>query len=210
MNNSKNILFQNNLHILKKYVPMSAADILSRWIIEYKVQFKITRSRLTKLGDYCPKGPQCLPCITINHDLNPYAFLITAIHEFAHHFTFISHGNRVDPHGPEWKKQYAETLMSFMKLNIFPPDILHALNRHIKNPAASSCTDPFLQKVLSFYDSGQDETVLLEHLPVQTLFEFRKKIYVKEFVRRKRILCTCKESGKQYLFQPGVKVLPIE
>jgi hypothetical protein len=210
MNSSKDILYQNNLNILKKYVPESAAEILSRWIIEYKVRFKITRSRLTKLGDYTPGGPDGLPSITVNHDLNPHAFLITAVHEFAHHFTFISNGNRVEPHGPEWKKHYADALVIFMKINVFPPDVLYALNRHIKNPAASSCSDPFLQKVLSFYDIKQDDTVLLEHLPVHTLFEFRKKIYVKEYLRRKRILCTCKETGKQYLFQPGVKVLPVE
>lgn len=210
MNSSKDILFQRNLNILKKYVPESAAKILSYWIIEYKVRFKITRSRLTKLGDYTPNGPDGLPSITVNHDLNPYAFLITAVHEFAHHFTFVIYGNRVEPHGPEWKKQYADALMQFMRINVFPPDVLYALSRHVKNPAASSCSDPFLQKVLSFYDSMHDDSVLLEHLPVQTLFEFRKKIYIKEQTRRKRILCTCKESGKQYLFQPGVKVLPVE
>ncbi|MCX8080422.1 MAG: SprT-like domain-containing protein [Bacteroidia bacterium] len=206
---TKETLFQNNIKVLSRYIPQPAAIRFSEWILTYKISLRITRDRCTKLGDYSPKSAKGVPSITINHNLNPYAFLITLVHEFAHHFNYLKHGLNVEPHGHEWKREYAVLLSEFMRMDIFPPDLLHALKKHIQNPPASSCADPFLQKILSFYDED-DGSIPIEHLPVNALFEFRNKVYKKEQLRRKRILCTCRETRKQYLFQPGVKVFPLE
>jgi len=70
--------------ILAQYIPEEAIDKVLNRIIEKKVHLKITRGRRTKLGDYRPPVRHSNHRISINHDLNPYAFLITFIHEFAH------------------------------------------------------------------------------------------------------------------------------
>ena len=49
------------------------------------MKFKIVAPRRTKLGDFKAKGNKNNKSqITINGDLNPYAFLITTLHELAH------------------------------------------------------------------------------------------------------------------------------
>ena len=48
--------------------------------------------------------------ITVNGDLNPYSFLITTIHEFAHLVTFEEYQGRVKPHGKEWQLTYSKML----------------------------------------------------------------------------------------------------
>src|SRR5690554_6336368 len=92
----------NNISILEKYMPAQAAELIAQWIAETSCQFKITGSRKSKFGDYRPpfggKGHR----ISVNHDLNPYAFLITTVHEFAHLHTWHEHKNKVQPHGPNW------------------------------------------------------------------------------------------------------------
>jgi len=195
--------------VLKKYIPDQAVPKITEWIFEYKVKLIITRSRQTKLGDYCYKGPEKGHYITINHDLPPFEFLITLVHEFAHLKTFVKYKYSVLPHGAEWKKEYKECMLPFMQMNIFPPDILHALHKHIHNPSAASCTDVFLQKVLNFYRKTNDAEVMLEYLPERSLFEYRNKVYRKEQKVRKRIMCVCQETKRKYLFQPLVPVSPV-
>ena len=55
----------------------------------------------------------------MNGDLNPYSFLITTLHEFAHLHTFQQHGNRVNPHGDEWKTNFRKLLIDMIKKIFF-------------------------------------------------------------------------------------------
>ena len=73
-----------NQSILDKYLPEQAVPVIAQWIYKYDFKLKIKKSRSSKYGDYRPpvKGQNHL--ITINHDLNKYAFLITLVHEIAH------------------------------------------------------------------------------------------------------------------------------
>ena len=65
-------------------MPEEAAPIISNWINDTGCLFKISRSRSSKLGDYRAPFRGSPHRISVNHDLNPYSFLITTIHEFAH------------------------------------------------------------------------------------------------------------------------------
>ena len=60
---------------------------------------KVKKSRSSKYGDYRPplKGSNHL--ITINYDMNKYAFLITLVHEIAHLTNWNKHKDKVKPHG---------------------------------------------------------------------------------------------------------------
>jgi hypothetical protein len=86
---------------LSKYIPEGAAPIISQWINDTGCRFKVTRARSTKLGDYRAPYQGQPHQITVNHDLNPFSFLITAVHEFAHLKTWIDHKGKVKPHGRE-------------------------------------------------------------------------------------------------------------
>lgn len=92
--------------VLRKYLPagseLYAADLMEK----HKIQLRIKNPRLTKLGDYRPPTEDNSHRISINRDLNPFAFLITFMHEVAHLLNFEKSGPRVPPHGLEWKREF--------------------------------------------------------------------------------------------------------
>jgi len=106
--------------ILKKYLPEQSVDLIYDWLQQYNIHLKVSRARSSKLGDYRPpqngKGHQ----VTVNHDLNRYAFLITLVHEIAHMLVWEKHGNRVKAHGREWKDVYRQMMVPFIERELFP------------------------------------------------------------------------------------------
>jgi hypothetical protein len=52
------------------------------------IQFFYTRDTIDQTGRFQVPTGQKIQTITINHDLNPYQFLITYIHEVAHYRAF--------------------------------------------------------------------------------------------------------------------------
>ena len=79
---------------------------LENLIILNKVQFILSKPRKTKLGDYRAIPNESLFIVTVNNNLNPVQFLITVLHELAHHFTWMKHKSIAKPHGKEWKQEY--------------------------------------------------------------------------------------------------------
>jgi len=196
---------------LGKYLPVLTIDKVYDWIIQYRIHFKITRSRNSKLGDYRPLNKGKAHKITVNHDLNQYAFLITFVHEVAHLTAYEKYQNRVLPHGQEWKNEFKELLVPFMTKHIFPDDVLAALSEYIQNPAASSCSDAHLLRTLRKYDKKKSslETILhVEDLPENATFLYREKIFKKGKLLRKRYQCTELSSKRSYLFSPLAEVSP--
>jgi predicted SprT family Zn-dependent metalloprotease len=191
---------------LAPFLPERCAPLIAHWIVSLKVKFKVSRPRQTKLGDF-RAGVNGRPHqITINSDLNPYAFLTTTVHEFAHLGCYLKHGHRVAPHGPEWKAIFSEMLAPFADHNIYPEDVKKAVLKHIKNPKASSCSCPDLTRVLARYDA--DPGVLLADLPLSTPFTFKGINFVANEKKRTRYLCTRLSDRKQYLISGRAKVDP--
>lgn len=192
---------------LSKYIPTAAAPIISQWINDTNCRFKVTRSRSTKLGDYTAPFRGNPHQITINHDLNPYSFLITTIHEFAHLKTYQEFKNKVKPHGLEWKENFKNLMMPFLKLNIFPIDIIKAISNYMDNPAASSCTDLNLYRVLKKYDQKSLEVLHVEDLEIDSFFYLKNgRKFQKGEKLRKRFRCIEIISNKTYLFHPLAEV----
>ncbi|MDZ7848645.1 MAG: hypothetical protein U5L96_18960 [Owenweeksia sp.] len=66
------------------------------------VMLKIVSPRKTKFGDYrFPQKRDPRHRISLNSNLNPFAFLITLIHEMAHLKAFKDYGHKIKAHGPE-------------------------------------------------------------------------------------------------------------
>lgn len=209
MNQARAIQFQKNSAVLKKYIPELAVDAIATWVVELDFKLKITKERETKFGDYTAPHSGLNHVITINYNLNKYAFLVTLVHEVAHLVTYNLHKNKVLPHGKEWKVNFKNLMVPFLKTEIFPIDVLAALNRYLQNPAASSCTDVSLYKVLKSYDADTG-LVLLEYLPYNTEFIYRDRVFVKKELIKKRFKCIEADTQKVYLFQSIAEVTVIK
>lgn len=192
---------------LQNHLPTPSIPIVVPWLVDNHVALTIARKRQTKLGDYRPpfngKGHR----ISVNGDLNPYAFLNTLVHEIAHLFTWKQFKQTVKPHGMEWKVTYQRLLQPFLDRQIFPNDLEVALRNYLTNPAASSCADPYLYKAFRKYDAppaGLPEGIkvaLVEELPEgQVFFMANGRSFIKGKKRRTRFLCTERGTNKQYTF----------
>ena len=194
------------LTYLQNYVPASAAALALELLQQYKVHLTITKERKTVLGDYRHAHNNAAHRISVNGNLNQYAFLITLVHELAHLVTFLEYGNRVQAHGREWKHVYKLLLVQFLELNIFPQDILTALRSSLHNLPASSCADEDLMRVLKQFDRDNG-MVLVESLTEDQLFDIGEgRIFKKGKKLRKRYQCLEVATGKMYLFSPIYEV----
>lgn len=185
--------------ILRRYLPEGADNYIVSLFSSYPVSFKIVKPRKTKYGDFRISANQERPQITINGDLNPFAFLVTTVHEFAHLKTWMEYKNKVKPHGEEWKRNFIELMHPVIKMGILPKDVEQALLNSFMNMKASSCTDIQLQRVLKKYDVFSSKEILLEKLPKYATFALDTTVFKKGELRRTRFLCTEVNTGKQYL-----------
>ncbi len=186
---------------LQDFLPDGVYGPVLQYLNQYKVHLTITKERKTVLGDYRHRTLQERHRISVNGNLNKYSFLITLLHELAHLLTFEQFGNRVQAHGKEWKAVYGQVLHQFVMTKVFPPDIEAELLQSLKNPAASSCAEEGLLRVLRRYDSIPDSQKLVEELPDDSLFATSDgRIFAKGKKLRKRYLCKELKTGKTYLF----------
>jgi hypothetical protein len=192
---------------LAKYVPADAVDTCFDWIRQYRIRVRIKKTRQSKYGDYRPPFDGSSHTITINHDLNPYAFLITFTHEVAHLTCFNKFRNRVAPHGEEWKSEFRHHLSGFIHRHIFPDDIKYALINYIKDPAASSCGDVALMKALKRYDKDNGNWTHLEEVPYNAQFKIRNgQQFIKGKQLRKNFECYEIETRHKYFIHPLMEV----
>jgi hypothetical protein len=194
---------------LKNRVPDKALPYCCSLWEEEPFHLAITRSRSSKLGDFRYRADLAVQKITIYHDLNIYQFLITYIHEVAHHRVFSKYGSAKKPHGQEWKRTFRQLMMPVLNDGVFPRDILIPLRLHMANPKASTGADYFLMKELKKYDSKEtiDGAILLGDLKIGSRFELRRRVFEKLETRRTRVLCKELSSGKRYLISSHAEVV---
>jgi SprT protein len=186
---------------LADYLPDGCLEAVLEYIYLHKVQLTITKARGTILGDYRHpyngKGHR----ISVNGDLNKYSFFVTLLHEIAHLITFENHGRKAIAHGKEWKANFGKLLHQFIEKNILPTDVQTALTASMNNPAASSCADEKLLRVLKKYDPKKEGFCLVEELIIGETFTLKgNRIFVMGEKIRKRYKCKEVATGKWYLF----------
>lgn len=172
----------------------------------YNFQFKIYRSRKSKLGDYrfLPLSNQHI--ITVNGDLNPFAFAITFLHEVAHLVTHLKHGRRVQPHGKHWKNEFSEILVPLLASDEMPDSLRIALLEYIANPKATSCSSETLMKALREHDVN-DGKIYLSEISVGEKFLFQDRIFrLDKQAVRTRITCTDLATNRKYLINKNALV----
>lgn len=188
---------------LRAHVPAASWPVVVSWLRRNPVLVRLSRSRKSKLGDYRVGNKRMPHRISVNTDLNKYAFLTVLVHEFAHHSTFEKF-KRHQPHGKEWKAEYKRLMRPFLSREIFPADVLHRLEHHLNDAPSSSCTDHDLMRVLRRYDA--DPLPFLDELRESTVFRFQQKIFVKGPQLRKRYKCKCLNDRRIYLIDPTAEV----
>lgn len=192
---------------LQQFLPPGTAEPVLAYLHQFKVHLTVARQRHSILGDYRHSTRQENHRISVNGNLNPYAFLITLLHELAHLLTFEQYGNQVAPHGSEWKRFFGQLLAQFMEHRVFPPDIEQELQRSLRNPAASSCAETGLLRVLRNYDPKKEGHHLVEDVPLHALFRLKDgRVFKRGVQLRKRIKCQEVATGKLYLFSPVYEV----
>jgi hypothetical protein len=194
--------------VLKQQVPTDAVQYCWDLWYEDPFHFKLSPTRCSKLGDFRYRTDRKVQQITINHDLNSYQFLITFIHEVAHHRAFKIHGLQIKPHGLEWKMMFRKLMFPMLTDLVFPRDILIPLRRHMNNPKASTGGDLFLLREVRKYDlNGSDKKITyLSEVSPGSAFSFKGRAFKKENTLRTRILCLELHTGKKYLISGNAEV----
>lgn len=210
----------NTREILSRYFPVEAVDHISQLLSDYRVKLKVNRGRATRLGDFKPavNGHR----ISVNGDLNIYAFLLVFIHELAHLQVYKQfreksdslHGpTRITPHGKEWKRQFGEMIRLFVDRGYFHPLLHESLLQYSRRVRASGiASEPVARALRLFDDHGKkDPFILLEELPDQGVFSSHSgRQFRKGSLLRKRYRCLCLDNQKTYLFHPMAAVRPLQ
>lgn len=171
------------------------------------VEVRMVPPRRSKLGDHRPPGRgRRGHRITINDDLNPFAFLTTLLHELAHAVTWERHERRrrpfafrPRPHGPQWKHEFGLILAPVVAHGRLPDDVAAALGRYLLDPAAATCSDRGLLTALARYDAHDPSRVLVEELPSGAAFRVDGgRIFLRGPKLRSRFRCFDARTGAEY------------
>lgn len=198
---------ESPLTALNSFLPRGSFEGVAHYLQQYKVHLTISRERQTILGNYRNKVFDKNHRISVNGNLNKYSFLITLLHELAHLLTHEKYGNRILAHGKQWKEEYGKILSEFIPKKIFPAEIERLLIQSLQNPAATTCAEPHLTRVLKNYDVKKEGHFFVEELPAESLFKVKGGAIFKKGERiRKRFKCTEVATKKVYLFSPVYEV----
>ena len=189
--------------ILHQYLPEASVPKVLDLMNNYPCHLKIVNKRRSKHGDFKRFSDGRIQ-ITINNDLNPYRFLFTLIHEFAHLLTFKEF-KRVKPHGKEWKKNFKLLMLPFLHPAVFPEEVLEQMARYLINPRASTDADVKLSLAMREFDQNKNKTLIFE-IPTQSKFHYNNRVYIKGEKRRTRFECVEVQTDKKYVFHPNAEV----
>jgi hypothetical protein len=192
---------------LQDYLPPGTYEPVLGYLRQFKVHLTVAKERKSILGDYRHRTQQDNHRISVNGNLNKYSFLITLLHELAHLLTFEQFGNKVMAHGREWKTIYGKLLDQFLQHKVFPPDIEKELLLSLQNPAASSCAEDGLLRILRRYDAAGSKFLLVEEIMQHAIFRTDDgRVFQKGKKLRKRYQCKEIKTGRVYLFSPVYEV----
>jgi hypothetical protein len=192
---------------LQRFLPPDTYEAVLQYLQFYKVHLTVAAERKSILGDYRHRTHFSNHRISVNGNLNRFSFLITLLHELAHLLTFEQFGNKVLSHGREWKLIYGKLLEQFLQNKIFPADIENELLQSLKNPAATSCAEDGLIRVLRKYDDKASHYRLVEEIPENGMFRCDDgRVFKRGEKMRKRFKCVEVNTGRVYLFSPVYEV----
>lgn len=186
-----------SIQTLQKYLPENTVPFLKDWFGDYYIHIKITRSRNSKLGDY-RKMPDKSHQITVNSTLEPQLFFFVLTHELAHMVAFEKFGNRISPHGQEWKHTFRTMLIQ--SISIYKDDLKPIILKFSKSPKANFMASPDLVRYFHLKELP-DNHFFVEDLQPHNEFIYRKQRYIFIEKLKKNYLCKNLNNGKNYVFK---------
>lgn len=196
----------------RDYIPQAAVVIVDRWLKDHPAEIRVARSRVTKTGDFRPSLNKYVDHrISVNYDLDPYAFLLTLTHEIAHLLNWKVNRRRVSPHGAEWQVYYKKLVSELLNAGVFPEQIASELRNSLsgKIPACSS-SHQGLHDLLHKPHINKAGKVCVKDLPEGSLFKvYNNKVFRKGPLLRKRFKCQCVNNKKWYLVGPLTEAVPV-
>jgi len=194
-------------------VPAAARGYVGELLARHCVDLRLSRPRRTKLGDHRPPATAAATHrITINDDLNPYAFLTTLLHELAHAATWQRHRGRrrLKPHGPEWQREFGDILRPILAAEALPGPVAAALAATLQRPAAATCSDRRLVLALAEFDTAPEGHVRVEDLAERSLFRLAGGgVFRAGRMARSRRACFELASGREYRVHGLAMVEPL-
>ena len=187
----------------QKYIPQKAIPFVQLLIETHNFTLKIVNQRQTKHGDFRKLANGQFQ-ITVNNNLKKYQFLLTLVHEIAHHVTHQKFG-RVQPHGKEWKTVFQHLMLPFLDPEIFTKEMLPFLANYLQNPKASTDSDHNLSLILKGNRAEKGKRFIYQ-IPIGSYFEFKNTRYKKGPKRRTRFECLKIATNKIYLFHQNVEI----
>ncbi|MDG1110179.1 MAG: SprT-like domain-containing protein [Polaribacter sp.] len=184
-------------------MPEKAIPFVQFLIDEHHFTLKTVTQRQTKHGDF-RQLPSGRFQITVNNNLNKHQFLLTLVHEIAHHVTHQKFG-RVQPHGQEWKTVFQHLMLPFLRPDIYPEKILSLLAKYLQNAKASTDSDVKLSLALKGNRAEKGKYFIFD-LDFGNVFSFKDILYKKGNKRRTRYECLNLKNKKVYLFNQNVEV----
>jgi len=192
-----------NLEQLISYLPQNADFFVKKWLENHFITLIVTKRRQSKLGDYRKLLANNRHQITVNGDLNPYAFFFVFTHEVAHLKTFVQYdAKKINPHGKEWKTIFGQLLIE--SIHIYPDQLKPYILHHAKHPKASLGADVNVSKYI--IDDKPSSQIYLEDLDDGTVFSIGKRVFQKESKRKLRYLCVELKTNKKYLINATATV----
>ncbi|MCS5617572.1 MAG: SprT-like domain-containing protein [Pirellulales bacterium] len=200
--------------LVADHLPAGAGGYVDDLVARLPLEVRLSRPRRTKLGDHRPPDRgRAFHRITINDNLNPYAFLTTLLHEIAHAATWDRHRGRrrLRPHGPEWKAEFGGILRPVVEGAVLPAAVTAALARSLESPAAATCTDRGLVLALAAFDAPVTGRVRVEALTETSFFRTDAgMIFRAGRMIRSRRACFEHPGGREYRVHGLALVEPIE
>ena len=183
-------------------LPPVACGYVAELLGRHPVELRVVPRRATKLGDHRPPSP-AVPWhrITINDDLNRYAFLVTLLHELAHLTTHVEHRGRrrLRPHGREWQGQFSRIIEPVVSKKLVPGELIDVLRAVVARPRAATCSDRRLLLALSRYDTVNQELMRVEQLQLGDLFQLETgRRFIRGARLRSRYRCIEAVTGVEY------------
>ncbi|MFM9059371.1 MAG: hypothetical protein ACKOSQ_09660 [Planctomycetaceae bacterium] len=199
---------------LRQRLPAATTGHVAEALRLHPCDVRVVPPRRTKLGDHRPpRAGRPRHVITLNDDLNPFAFLTTLLHEVAHVATWERHRRRwrpPRPHGAEWQREFAALLGPVVVEEALPPDVRAALAGSMGGPAAASCSDRRLALALARYDAPRPGLVRVEDLAVGTIFRTDRGVVFRAGpIVRTRRQCFEWRSGQEYRVHTLARVEPL-